>query len=478
MRKRSVSTNTVIVLIGQGLSLFTTLLLTPIQLSEMGLEKYGLLTLVISVVGLATVLDFGLGWASLHFMPQTGSIEDSRALASRVLLSGLGLGLIAAVIPAVVIPLVAPGTPISIVVLGSLLVPATVIVNCLYSLIRSTGDFVRSTVIATTTVVTSNVVWALSAGDAYDVQIVLAWLIGLAVCASLYMWFRVRSARPVHLNESVDTTNVLPRVSTRTLLQFSATSSLLGVSTVLATTADKVVMGAAVGVATLPLYSVSVALAARITIFSSALTAVAFPRLSQAQGQGDEQTARTLAQRVLVSTAALSATLAVAMVLAGPTFFSVWISPEFADSTTWIVRPLAIGFAIYGIGQLGFAANDARGLVGRSSRANLLVIIPTLALTAAVAATRGVVAGSFTFALGIAVIGGIGVWLGGDYRALASPFAVTLISVPILVSLAVWSVLAAVHAPATLELVIFAVCLAPVLLWQLQLLRRPTVLRA
>jgi O-antigen/teichoic acid export membrane protein len=460
--QRRVRDDTLVVLAGQIIALATTLILTPVQLQRMGYAHYGLLSLAVSVAGLSGFLDYGLGWTALRYIPLMHGATGVRALARRLVRLAGAVGLLAAFVPAVLLPLAIPGTPPkAIVALACLIIPASVVAGSLTSIIRATGDYRRSTLVATATVVSTNVVWVLAAGRQHDVATVLAWQLFAAVASSLYWWHRLPTGDegPAQF------------VRPREMLRFAVLSAFVGLSVVLISAADKFLVGAAVGVALLPFYSIPVSLASRLTLLSSSLTAVVFPRMSRAHGEGPATDAHALSGRILTGAAATTATILAGILWAGPSFFSLWISPEFAEETRWTLRSLAIGFAVYGVGQLGYAANDARGRVGRSLWTVLSVTIPTLGLMALAARLQGVEAAALTFSTGLVIHGLLGMTLSGGGRALLRAQALLLIFVPLVFAGLAARVSAILALPALPEILIVCSVLLPALAWQVRVLR-------
>jgi O-antigen/teichoic acid export membrane protein len=393
----------------------------------MGAERYGAVTLAVAVVGALSFIDFGLGWSALRFIPRlhartSGPAADTAAslLVTSAVVAGSAIAVVGA---AIALPLVAlgwlrwgsPRDSTAFVVLILLLVAVTLISNTLMSVARALGDFSVATVVSTGYFVTTNIVWVVVAGHPHDVQLVIAWQV-LFVLLSVPFW--IRRVRTLGLQDlRTVSPRQIPRLPSerRAIMSFAGFSALVGISSSIFTGADRLAVAAGAGVADLPSYSIPASLCVRLAIVASSLTAVVFPRLAAA-ATDDTENYQVLSRWALSAAAIPTAAAAAVLVWAGDDFMAIWITPEFARETTTAVSALALGFAVYAIGQLGYAANDALGRVRRSMVSG--IAFSTTGLIGAFLAARvsGVPLAAVVFASALLLHGATGLVLGFGAR--------------------------------------------------------------
>ena len=74
-------------LLGRGLPLAVALLLTPVLVHALGLERWGLFTLALAMVGVFSIFDFGVGVALTRALAErmgTGRMHDAAARPSPI----------------------------------------------------------------------------------------------------------------------------------------------------------------------------------------------------------------------------------------------------------------------------------------------------------------------------------------------------------------------------------------------------------
>jgi O-antigen/teichoic acid export membrane protein len=85
--------------LGRGLPLLLALVLTPVLVAQLGIERWGLFTLALAMVGVFGIFDFGVGQALTRALSErigAGQAEDAADLVGAALATLLGLSLVAA----------------------------------------------------------------------------------------------------------------------------------------------------------------------------------------------------------------------------------------------------------------------------------------------------------------------------------------------------------------------------------------------
>jgi O-antigen/teichoic acid export membrane protein len=422
-RRRQITGDTAFVVGAQVVGLVVTLLATPVQLSRMGYERYGLVALAVAVVGIFNFLDLGLSWSALRHLPTfrrhetAGLAEDAASLlVSSALTLGLAVSTVAVATACVLYALSAAFLGLdrehfAIVLVSAALLPALMTSNVLSSVARAFGQFRSAAVISAGYFVGTNLVWVAAAGRPADVEIVIAAQVVFCILSSLIWLRRIRGAGLRGLRVRLGMRSAFEQHK-RELLVFAFFAAFGGLATNLLTTADKLAFAAGIGVGQLPLYTISAALCSRLAIVAMSLTAVVFPRLSSAHAAEDDVEYASLSRWAMHATVLCTAVVAAALFWAGDDFVSIWISPSFAHRTSLIIKLLTIGFAVWSVGQLGYAANDARGGVRRTMVSGVFFAMLGLVGAALVSARSGISAGAGIFAAALVVNGVVGLVLG------------------------------------------------------------------
>jgi O-antigen/teichoic acid export membrane protein len=126
----------------------------------------------------------------------------------------------------------------------------------------------------------------------------------------------------------------------------------------------------AVGAASIVYYAIPLSFAQRLTIISSTIVTVLFPRISESRGDlrpSYEKLINDSHLLVAIITSALSAIL----VWAGNSVLTIWISPEFAGRATGPLVVLAIGFGAVSVSSVYHVNMEA---VGRVAITTLLTV--------------------------------------------------------------------------------------------------------
>jgi len=72
--------------LGRGLPLLLALVITPFLVSALGVERWGLFTLALALIGIFGVFDLGLGMALTRGVSEklgSGAVEEARALVAQ-----------------------------------------------------------------------------------------------------------------------------------------------------------------------------------------------------------------------------------------------------------------------------------------------------------------------------------------------------------------------------------------------------------
>jgi O-antigen/teichoic acid export membrane protein len=410
--RRLISDSAVVVL-AQGVSLFVVLVLTPFELSGMGTERYGLCALAAASASYVTLFDVGGGWAVMRFIPlyrSEGRRREADEAFSVALLVSLTTGLSGALTlflaakPVAALFNTTPGMrteATEAVRIAGLWLPALLVLGVLIGAGQALGRFRMWAWVSAGSVIAFNVLWLVVARTSRSPVQVMWSQVAITVLATAF-WAVLLS------RDSESPKLCLPRRGqvAAQLIRFSALSSVAQSGVMLLVTVGTIVVSYAVGAASIVYYALPMSFAQRLTIISSTVVTVLFPKISRSRGglrRSHEKLINDSHLLVAVITSALSAIL----LWAGNSGLAIWISPAFAGRATGPLAVLAIGFGAVSMSSVYYVNMEAAGRVAITAlltagsgvlgvAAALLLALPYGELGGAVGITIGLVVLSIT----------------------------------------------------------------------------------
>lgn len=364
---------------------------TPWFLRQLGTELYGHWMLLTAIVGLGAVLNVGTGAATIRAI-SVGRGRSDLQVVQRAVRVSLGLATLG-------------GFVVALIVLASLYWGGGL-------LLHRMGDpsAIRLTAIAAAILIWieqwDNVFSSAIKGAEYfgaaariemackTSQVAIASLVLLrwqsleALYIALVCVALARLAAKVHF-----TTRLLgipfPSPSfcaTSDIFHFAKWGWLQGVGGVLFGVADRLLVGAALGSASLAYFSIASQLAMQIHAISAAGLSVIFPKLSRKLEEGQNATVWNVIKLTAAGNFLFSSALTLGLILLGPTILLLWLKPDTALPVIQILPWLAGAYWILALNVvpyyalLGFGRVRAVGLSVFASGA-----VAILAMYAAIA---------------------------------------------------------------------------------------------
>lgn len=402
-------------LVGMALPIVSSLVTVPIYIRHMGVDRYGVLSVVWILLGYLGFLDFGLSRASAHALARLAyapAHERGRVLMSALYLNA-GLGLVGGIVIFLAGGFLFErvfGLPhhIWLEVETSLpwiacMLPLALLTGVGIGALESRERFLIANLLQTSALVFGQVLPALTAAfisPAMDAVLPVAF--GVRVVA-LILLFGVLARSEKLRFYSYD------REAGRSLFQYGLWASVTNVISPILTSADQFVLGAKLGAGSVSYYAVPMNLATRMQIVAAALSRAVFPRFAQYQ----EQQARDLAARSITALAYLfGACCASGLILVGP-FLSLWIDANFAVTAAPVGRVLIVGAWINGLAFIALSLLQARGRPDLAARIHLLELLPFIAILWLLVDQLGTLGAAWAWTIRVSVDAGFLMWLGG-----------------------------------------------------------------
>jgi O-antigen/teichoic acid export membrane protein len=368
-------------LIGSLTPMAMGLVTIPYLIGQVGVEAFGILTLIWSLIGYFSVFDFGIGRA----LTQQVSRHRSEGLATEIpalVKIGLQFMLVTGTLGGIVLVGAAHqlgyhwlnvSAPLRDITAHCLLIaavgiPLTTITSGLKGVLEGYEDFRVSSILRLLLGVLN---FGLPAITALVLGPSLAYMVFSLVIARLLIL--VAHVAAIHGRISV---LVITRVAslslerTMALLRFGAWMTASNIIGPLMVTADRFVISFVLGASVVAYYTVPFDLIVRLLIIPAALTGALFPRFAYLfrRDKADVRALYCRSHRVVL--AGMSA-ICLVMAVGSHWGLSLWVGQAFAERSWTIASVLAVGLLFNSMAQVPHTALQAAGDVKTTSLIHL-----------------------------------------------------------------------------------------------------------
>jgi O-antigen/teichoic acid export membrane protein len=375
--------------LGRGLPLLLALALTPILIGQLGLERWGIFTLALALIGVFGMLDLGIGPALTRALSErigAGQHEGEAALvASAIVVLGAiaALGAAAAwgTVPALVTRVlnVPPALHVEAIAAMRVLVAAAplVVVNAaLWGVLAAHQKF-RAANLVTMPVA---VFYYLG-----PVLVLAVWnnlvgaMLALVACrlANTFSYaLLVRPLLPGFSLRTVRVTQVLP------LLRIGGWMTLASALNQGVTYADRFIVGALLTLSAVAFYATPLDLVLRFWILPVAVAQALLPALASSFRTLPAETAALLRRGVLLI-GAIVLPAALVLALLAEKLLQLWLGQTFADGSGAVTKILAVGILFNCLAFAPGSLIEAIGrpdLLARLAAAQAAIFLPLAAL--------------------------------------------------------------------------------------------------
>jgi O-antigen/teichoic acid export membrane protein len=321
------------------LPLLLSFIFWPYIVSKLGDSSYGVFALIGSVIGYFALLDLGLGTAVVKYVAEYNGQND-HARIKEVIGTALAIFMSAGLLGSLLILAIARVLVTKIMKIPPELTDAAYYSFCAASL----GFFVTMLLTLLTAVInglnrydisgitmafmgvftTIGAVLLLRAGFGL---LSLVWLnVAIPLLAAVFYFILIRRLLPgIPLRLTVKLSAM------KRLLHFGMYTMLSRITDVVARQVDLLIIGAVLGVTSVTYYVIPFTILNRLTGLLGRVGMVIFPAISELQGNQQHDTIRDLyltSSRMILS---FATAMTVPLLIFGPRFLHLWMSPEFAE---------------------------------------------------------------------------------------------------------------------------------------------------
>lgn len=362
---------------GLVISVIIAFVVSPIIVSTLGKEMYGIWTLIVSITGYFTVLDFGVNTAIVRFVSSAVAKRDFSAARAIYSTSMAIFGSIALVIllfslvfgyflPDIFeIHQVTRGYLYAVFVVSAV----DLSIGLLFSVYQGSlvalqeFKFINGTSICINIVRSVILVLALKNGAGLLTIALLQLGASLVRAACQYMQLRKK-----YEYLKVDR-HVVDRTTVNSIYNYSVYSFVIAVALKLLFYTDSVVIAAQIGVAAVAFYAIPSTLLDYLEKFVWSMISVLVPVISTNQAQGDDSRNTKLYILGTRYSLLISLPIVISLYVYGDDFIRLWMGPEFGERSRWVLRFLLIGFGF------SFSQLIAHGILKGISKHKVLAYI-------------------------------------------------------------------------------------------------------
>ncbi len=379
----SLKRNTVWNLAGTGLPLLLGAVTIPYLLKNIGIEAFGILTLIWALIGYFSLFDFGLGRALTQQVSAARGSEKYSKLPTLVK-TGLCFTVVTGVLGGILLALLAQPlalhwlkisillqpSSVQALLIASVGIPLTTLTTGLRGVLEGFEDFKGVNLLRICLGVAN---FALPALSVMFVGHSLVWMVGGLIIARLivllaHVWL-------VHLKMPKGwTVAKFSRQDMQALLSFGIWMMVSNIISPLMVTADRFIISGMLGATVVAYYTIPFEFLIRVLVVPGALTAALFPRLALVLIKDIPEADRLYRSSIKIILLILVPTC-LAIALGSKWGMTLWLGADFSEHSWGIVVVMAIGLIFNGVAHVPFAAIQAKGYAHTTAKLHILELI-------------------------------------------------------------------------------------------------------
>jgi O-antigen/teichoic acid export membrane protein len=385
----SIKKNTLWNLIGSGAPMLVGVFTIPYLISALGIEAFGILTLVWALVGYFSFFDFGLGRALTQqiAIKRSSGMEDEipKIIKAGLLFTAL-TGLCGGILLFLFTPKLAESwlnisvnlqsSALNSLAIASIGIPFTTLTTGFRGILEGFEDFKAVNILR---IILGIANFALPAFVVFLIGSSLEYAVASLVASRfvILIWHYSVVTKKIKINWMAVT---LRYSDFKSLMGFGIWMTVSNVISPLMVTADRFVISSVLGAAYVAYYTVPFEVLVRVLIIPGALTAAIFPKITSLL-QTDLNGAEKLYSKSIKLVASVLFPVLLVTIACAHFGLSIWISENFADMAWIVTAILAIGIAFNGMAQIPHATIQAAGKVRLTALihfSELILYVPVL----------------------------------------------------------------------------------------------------
>lgn len=354
--------------LGAAIPAVANLIAVPLLVHNLGVEDYGLLTLVLALVGYFALLDINATQGSVRFIAEydaAGRSEQANEVISfsltiYLIIGSTGLILIWLSAPAMIdhlfaIPEAREGTALVTLRLAGIAFLFSQLQAYLVTIPQAMQQYRISAATEALFGTAAPLLSALVCVLGYGIEMVVLARLVLSVLNVLILWLLVHRLRP-------DLTFVRATKETAgTLISFSTYSFMARIAAVSHAHMDRLILGMLLGMAHITYYSIPMTLCNRLFGMTYRLGSVIYPAISRLKTRGSLDQVQGMYLTTSRYLTAVNGYLVLIMFVYGKELLRLWVGPEFVREGYPVLVVATTAMMIDSLSNLPSLMNDAIG---------------------------------------------------------------------------------------------------------------------
>ncbi len=349
-RRGSIARNSILNLIGFVIPLGVGLLAVPVITRELGVARFGLLSLAFAILEYSNLFDLGLGRATTREVSASLARKDAKVseVIGGSVLSQMMLGLVGSLVlfllspilveHAFVIPAELKPEAVRVFRVLALMIPPTVLLLTLRGILEAAQRFDLSNGLRIPGSVATFLIPAVAASFGYSLPAIVVMLLLTRVMICVLMMIAVARIVPGF--------ELRPKLSWETMRPLFVFGGWMSVSNVVSPMLiylDRFMLGGIIGVTAVGYYTAPFDGVMRLLIIPASLMGAVYPSISALAAVGNHDTIHRVYAEALKKTVGILILPAVVLMIAGPWLLNLWLGPVFAAEGEKAIRILAVG---------------------------------------------------------------------------------------------------------------------------------------
>ena len=403
----SIRKNTVWNFLGSATPMLVGILVIPYLISNIGVERFGVLTLIWSLIGYFSIFDFGIGRALTYQV--SNSIAKKESLAFLVK-SGLKLMFITGIIGGGILLCISKqlgykwlNTSLNLreeafqsIVIASLAIPFTTYTSGLKGILEGFEEFKVVNILKFLLGLLNFIL------PIFSILIFGQSLVYIVISLALSR-FIIFLAHLLYVNNKISLFKILKnkeseKKSSLSILNFGAWMTLSNIVSPLMVQADRFLISYMLGASLVAYYTIPFDLVIRLLIIPASLTSVLFPRFSTLFAT-DINASKVLFDKSLKVIFITMSVVTFLIIICSHLGLSLWISKEVANKSWIILCVLSVGLLFNSIAQVPYALIQATGKVKLTSIIHLCEFVFYIILLLSLLHFFGILGAAIAFSI-------------------------------------------------------------------------------
>ena len=401
--KNLLTKNILINFLAQGVPLIIAVFTIPLIIKGYGTARFGILTLIWSIIGYSSIFDLGLGRALTQIVSKMLGAGDTENICVTVWTSlalAMALGVLASFLVCFFTPLIVNAinvpevyrleTTRSIYILG-LSLPFLIGIISLKGILEAYQEFMIISVLRLPVIIFNYLVPLVVLMFTKDLSCTVAWLV-----LGRIITFFVHLAACSYVIRDFFKKITFGKKHIKPLLKFGGWLTVSNIINPIMSSMDRFFIASLLSASVIAYYTTPQNVILSLGIIQGAIIGVMFPAFT-AEFHKDNNNIEKLYNKTLFYSSLAMFVPIVLIVIFAKVGLSMWISPEFAEKSYRITQLLAIGMFIYAINQTSYSLIQSTGRADITAKVHIVELPIYLASLYFLVKTFGILGATYAW---------------------------------------------------------------------------------